>query len=95
MIVKVWITKYALTQGIIFVDGVKNRFVDNGNLYFKMPGSMYFDFYSKKDWHTTWESARDKAEDMRARKNASLKKQIEKNLLLKFENPELKQIAEK
>ena len=76
---KIWNTKYALSSGIttheveepnpttpnLVVVEEANRFT----LYLHGEG---------RDWHRTKESAVAKADDMRKRKIASLKKQIEK-----------------
>lgn len=78
---KVWITKYALTQGILEVEAK-----DLGDDMIKTV-EKYPSYYSKegRDWHRTKESAISKAEEMRQKKIASLKKQIEKLEAMKFE----------
>lgn len=72
---KVWITKYALTSGIIEING---EITDSGSV-FDM-GSSHPTYYhgEGKDWHRTKESAIAKAEEMRKKKIVSLKKQIKK-----------------
>ena len=66
---KVWITKYALTRGIIETENLNNC-------------------YSGKEYswiHYDKNSAIQKAEEMRQKKIASLKKQIEKLERMRFE----------
>ena len=66
---KVWITKYALTRGIIETENLN-------------------DYYSGKGYswmHYNKESAIKKAEEMRQKKIASLKEQIEKLERMRFE----------
>ena len=87
---KVWITKYALTQGIEEIDSnqVKEfEMADTGYLCFRRNGKYSFEIeiYSQKEWYRTKESAIKKAEEMRQNKIASLKKQIEKLERMGFE----------
>ena len=76
---KVFITKYALTQGIL------KREVNAC-----APATMVRDainlgtFYHGSEWHTTWYAAYAKAEDMRQKKIISLQKQISKLGKLEF-----------
>lgn len=79
---KVWITKYALTDGIIEAEGepyglewVSASWDD---------GYRCGDF-EKGEWFDTKETAIQKAEEMRREKIESLKKQIEKLERLRFE----------
>lgn len=80
---KVWITRYALTKGIIESeviycgdDMVRERKQGCFPIYYHGEGH---------EWHKTKESAIAKAEEMRKKKIASLKKQIEKLEKMKFE----------
>lgn len=78
---KVWITKYALTKGIIeteiaLQEGVWTIFENNIYMYTNERG---------KHWHTAYKRAKLRAEEMRQKKIASLKKQIEKLEKLNFE----------
>ena len=87
---KVWITKCALTQGIEEIDSnqVKEfEMQDTGYLCFRRSGKYSYtvEIYSQKDWYKTKESAIQKAEEMRQKKIASLKKQIEKLERMRFE----------
>lgn len=77
---KVWIVKYALTQGIIEkeVRGCKNDMVADDTSYITA-------HYHKEDYCLDKQSALAKAEQMRQKKIASLKKQIEKLEKMKFE----------
>lgn len=72
---KVWITRYALTGGIYTRDCevVDSKIVAYSDEY-----------YQKPDWHETEEAAKAKAEQMRLREIAKLKKQIEKLEKMKF-----------
>lgn len=78
---KVWITKYALTSGILekevkdFGDGSVKEIENSFPIYYHGEG---------KEWHRTKESAIAKAEEMRKKKIASLKKQIEKLEKMEF-----------
>lgn len=75
---KVWITKYALTTGIrkteARVSTVSEKMVVVG-------GSVC---HHKPDWHKTFQDANERAEEMRTRKIASLRKQIAKLESLSF-----------
>lgn len=80
---KVWITKYALTDGIICVEG-KEMF---GGIWTKdenvcLGGNHFFE---RTEYHETKESAIEKAEEMRQKKIESLKKQIKKLEEMRFE----------
>lgn len=79
---KVWITKYALTDGIIEAEGepyglewVSARW-DNG---------YRCNDFEQGEWFDTKERAIEKAEEMRQKKIASLKNQIKKLEEMKFE----------
>lgn len=74
---KVWITKYALTRGIVEAEAnaPSDRVVKFPNGKILYVGHSYAD---KKE-------AIQKADEMRVRKIASLKKQIEKLEKMKFE----------
>lgn len=81
---KVWITKYALTQGIYEIDArrcdnvVSNDMIES----IKNTGSYYHG--EGRDWHLSKEDAIKKAEEMRQKKIANLENQIEKLRGLKF-----------
>ena len=82
-LMKVWITKYALTRGIIEADGelTSSDSVSILNRDLSLPTHWFY----KGDWHSDKESAIAKAEEMRQKKIESLKKQIEKLEEMKFE----------
>jgi hypothetical protein len=78
----IFVTKYALTKGVMTYpkdhDGdcfvvVKDKNGLNGTAIFH-----------GKDWHLTMEAAQKRAEEMRIKKVASLKKQIKELENLKF-----------
>lgn len=79
---KIWITKYALTQGIIEAEGEQCGFEwisaiwDNG---YRCGG------FKQGEWFNTKERAIKKAEEMRQEKIESLKKQIKKLEEMRFE----------
>lgn len=78
---KVWITKYALTDGIIETeivsqDPVWTVFKNNMSIYSKNIGI---------DFHTSLNGAKLRAEEMRQKKIESLKKQIKKLEEMRFE----------
>lgn len=80
---KVWITKYALTKGIIEADGelISSDSVSILNRGLSLPTHWFY----KGDWHSDKQSAIQKAEEMRQKKIASLKKQIKKLEEMRFE----------
>ena len=79
---KVWITKYALTSGI---KEIECEDCENGAVK-EIENSLPTFYHGEgKEWHQTKESAIQKAEEMRQNKIASLKKQIEKLERLRFE----------
>lgn len=85
---KVWITKYALTKGIIETDVYEECLgTDPSGNMISVKSNGYVSYFHGKgnDWHTTKESAIQKAEEMRKKKISSLKKQIEKLEKMRFE----------
>ena len=80
---KVWITKYALTRGIIEADGelTSSDSVSILNRDLSLPTHWFY----KGDWYLDKESAIQKSEEMRQKKIDSLKKQIEKLEEMRFE----------
>ena len=87
---KVWITKYALTDGILEGEDFERHcalgfgMIKSETKYFcrSKNGDQYLDI---GDFCFTYESAIQKAEEMRQKKIASLKKQIEKLERMVFE----------
>jgi hypothetical protein len=78
----VWITKYALTQGIFRADAEVTLDLPNMATIYH-PGGLSAHFHGK-DWHTTEADALKRAEDMRKQKIESLYKKIYKLERLKF-----------
>ena len=76
---KVWITKYALTDGIIEreAEEIEGKCIQTVE---RFPA-----FYSRKDWYKTREDAVKRANEMKEREINSLKKRIKKLEDLKFE----------
>ena len=77
---KVWITKYALTKGIL-----EKEVEDCGDGMVKESDNNFPTYYHGTDWHTEKKSAIAKAEEMRKKKIASLKKKIEKLERMEFD----------
>lgn len=77
---KAWITKYALTQGIL-----EREVEDRGGGLVKDISSYIPSYYHKKDYCLDKESAIAKAEEMRQKEIISLKNKIEKLEKMKFE----------
>jgi hypothetical protein len=87
---KVWITRYALTKGIYQIEGKINEraqtyFQANERCQTNLQEVEFYTSYGKVDWHKTKEEAVVRAEEMRQKKIASLKKQIEKFEKMRFE----------
>ena len=80
--VKAWVTKYALSSGIEFVNGEVNHNVSSSMLSYGVRCVAH-----GKDWHRTPEAALARAEEMRTAKIASLKKQIAKLEKMTFTAP--------
>ncbi|MDC2233564.1 hypothetical protein [Bacteroides thetaiotaomicron] len=80
---KVFITRYALTSGIKEVETEihKSNFKDSPNY---VRDSAYSFYYIGKDAFLDKSEALNKAEDMRKKKIASLRKQIEKLEKMEF-----------
>ena len=77
---KVWITKYALTDGIIEEEA---KLCSEDMI--KVEGRYFSYFHSEgKEWHRTEEAAKARAEEMRKKKIASLQKQLKKYEKMRF-----------
>ena len=70
---KVYITKYALTEGI--TEHVAELCSDT---MIRVAGSKYPIYYHKPDWHRRLADAVARAEDMRVKKIAALQQQLAK-----------------
>ena len=79
---KVWITKYALTDGIIEADAEVGGF---DTITATWDNEIRCDNFKGEEWWTQKKNAVEKAEEMRQKKIASLKKQIEKLERMRFE----------
>lgn len=79
----IWLTLYALTKGIRQGEGRISEIDPKVCVFFRTPKAVYGGV-NKPDWHATREEALARAEDMRLRKIASLKKQLAKLRALKF-----------
>ena len=94
---KVWITKYALTDGIIEADAEVGGFDtitatwDNGTRCDNFKSTATWDNgtrcdnFKSEEWWNQKKNAIEKAEEMRQKKIAGLKKQIEKLERMRFE----------
>jgi hypothetical protein len=77
-----YVTKYALSRGIVEVTPEMFSEVFNGYLYYK--SGTYRTQVNPKDWFTDASKAQARAEAMRTAKIASLEKQISKLLKKSF-----------
>ena len=79
---KVWITKYALTDGIIKLEAEQDRLTYR---FVVTDGVFRNEWFNRTDCFMSRTSAIKKAEEMRQKKIESLKKQIEKLERMRFE----------
>ena len=79
---KVWITKYALTDGIIEADAEVGGF---DTITATWDNGTRCENFKREEWWQTKKCAIEHVEDMRQKKIASLKKQIEKLERMRFE----------
>jgi hypothetical protein len=79
---KVWITKYALTKGIYAIEA--KAFDDEPDLVKQTYPVIFWGFFHKPDWHESKGEAVTRAETMRQAKFQSLHKQIKKLEALEF-----------
>lgn len=80
---KVWITKYALSKGLIEIEATASGFHTEG-IYVQLPHSAVPQTYYQPDWLSIKADAVIRAEKLRDDRIASLKKQITKLEKLKF-----------
>lgn len=78
---KVWITKYALTEGIYEAEAEDCFDVSPTMIKVK---DEYINYFHGNDWHRTREGAISRANEMKTKRIASLKKQIAKVETLEF-----------
>ncbi len=83
--IKAYVTKYALTSGILVVEAEHCTDIDPNMIKF---GAM--NYAHGKDWHQTLKAALTRAEDMRKRKLTTLRKQVAQLEKLKIEVVEAK-----
>ena len=81
---KVWITKYALTEGIFAVEGVHETEYSSRMFVEKINGHSGRHFF-RQDWHTNHSDAIDRACEMRDDKIKSLEKQLKKLCEMEFD----------
>ena len=79
--INAWVTKNALTEGILLVEGEVCHRVSSDMLSYASSTAH------GKDWHRTPEGALARAEEMRKKKIASLRKSIKKMEALVFNVP--------
>jgi len=80
--VKVWVVKHLFSRGIIEVTG---EMTESGAISIEDKKSAWsYSHYHKGEWYSTQEEAIKKAEEMKARKLASLRKQIAKIEAMSF-----------
>jgi hypothetical protein len=70
----VWVTRYALTKGIMTVTGTLSK--DGSFVSYRRPGTFYDQYAHGNDWHLTEEAAKERANDMVKRKIASTEKKL-------------------
>ena len=85
-LINVWVTRYALTQGIIKTEA--ELCSDSTMISYKIGGYTQYAHNEGKDWHRSKESAIEGAEEMRTKKISSLKKKITKLEKLIFKTRE-------
>jgi len=76
-----WLSKYALSIGVIPVNATD---LGDGIIRYRSEANGLEQYAHKRDWHDNRYAALQKAEEMRVKKIASLKKQIAKLETLKF-----------
>ena len=79
---RVYITKYALTQGITIHDA--ETFSDNSKMV-RLAQTEFPTYYQKPDWHFTRQEAINRANVMREKAIARCKSQIKRLSVLIFE----------
>lgn len=85
-IFKAWVTKYALTEGIEFVEAELCANISETMISYGSNGYSAQHAHAK-DWHRTPEAALARAEEMRKAKIYSVKKRLAKLENMKFEAP--------
>jgi hypothetical protein len=80
---KAWVTKYALTKGILEVDVVDYKPGDKMIVYRRF---SYSEYAHGRDFHFVKKEALERAEEMRLDTIQSLKKRIEKLNRMEFKS---------
>lgn len=74
--VEAYVTKYVLTQGILKVRGRPAKVQGGWGLRFVPEGDYASVSVRQSDWHTTFERAQKRAQEVREREIKRLKKQL-------------------
>lgn len=88
---KAWITKYALTSGIFEAEAEAGT--PPSVIAVRQPGELTAYFHAN-DWHKSKEDAIARAEEMRAKKIASLRKSIAKLEVMSFDSVRTEPVQE-
>lgn len=84
---KVWVTKYALTDGVFAVDAeIESELPRTAFVRGDRARGICDTCYHGKEWHLTRSCAIEQAERIRVKKIASLQKQIAQLEALKFDD---------
>lgn len=81
---KVWITKFALTSGILEKEAEICHSINDEMIKITTDHNGLGEYYHGKDWHKTREEAVIQANDMVARKIQTVEKQLNKLKATKF-----------
>jgi len=88
-VLTVWITKYALTKGVfsteVYLDADEHSSRRRVSEKEKQEFAVWPASYYEPDWHETKEAALARANEMRVKKIASLKKQVKALEAMKFD----------
>jgi len=86
--IKAYVTKYALTQGIMVVES--EMVEDSGETMIRFGNQSFPTYAHGNDWYLSEEAARARVEEMRQRKLAALRKQVVRLEKLKIKVMEVK-----
>ena len=73
---RVYVTKYALTEGILTMEAEPCHVVTM--IEVKPKGNGFSQYFHNREWHTDLEAAKARAEEMRQNKIKSVKKQLKR-----------------
>lgn len=82
--VTAWVTKDAMSVGIIKVSGEVRHDVSSTMFIYRSAGDRYDTYVHGKEWHRTKQAALARAEEMRVKKIKALKKRLTELEALKF-----------